>query len=234
VFVKICGITNEEDALYAVAMGADAVGFIFAPSPRQIAPERAREIVRRLPHGVVTIGVFRDEAPPRVSEIANQLGLRGAQLHGRESPAEAAWVRQRVPFVIKAFGVGDPLFDRIDDYEVDAVLIDSKTPGSGQVFDWSFAENLPLHRRVILAGGLNPDNVEEAIERVHPWGVDVATGVESSPGKKDAVKVMRFVNAAKAGEVDDDDSAASIEIDNDGRPVLPVYDYDWEEDAPAR
>lgn len=232
-FVKICGITNEEDALYAVAMGANAVGFIFAPSPRQIAPERAREIVRRLPHDTVTIGVFRDEAPPRVAEIVNQIGLRGAQLHGHESPAEATWVRQRVPFVIKAFAAGDPLFDRIDDYDVDAVLIDSKAPGSGTVFDWSLAENLPLHRRVILAGGLDPTNVRDAIERVHPWGVDVATGVESSPGHKDAVKVLRFVTAAKAGEPDDD-GVGSIEIDTDGRPVLPVYDYDWEEDTPAR
>jgi phosphoribosylanthranilate isomerase len=233
VFVKICGITNEEDAHYAVAMGADALGFIFAPSPRQIAPDRARDIVRRLAHGVMTIGVFRDEAPQRVGEIVNQIGLRGAQLHGRESPAEVAWVRQRVPFVMKAFAVGHPLFDRIDDYEVEAVLIDSTSPGSGRVFDWSLAENLPLHRRVVLAGGLNPDNVGEAIDRLHPWGVDVATGVESSPGQKDAVKVMRFVNAAKAGELDDE-QADAVEIDVNGQPVLGVYDYDWEEDTPAR
>lgn len=229
VFVKICGITNEEDALYAVAMGADALGFNFAPSPRQITPDRARDIVRRLPHGIVTIGIFRDEAPQRVAEVVNQIGLRGAQLHGHESPAEAAWVAQRVPFVIKAFIAGDRLFDRIGDYEVGAVLVDSGA-GSGRVFDWSLAENLPLHHRVILAGGLTPDNVREAIDRVKPWGVDVATGVESEPGRKDAIKVRRFINEAKAGESDDDEELA-IEIDPSGRPILPVYDQEWEDDA---
>jgi phosphoribosylanthranilate isomerase len=234
VFVKICGITNEEDAHFAVAMGADALGFVFAPSPRQITVDRARDIVRRLAHGVVTIGVFRDEAPPRVAEIVNQIGLRGAQLHGHESPAEAAWVRQRVPFVVKAFAAGDPFFDRVDDFEVDAVLVDSATPGSGRVFDWTLTENLPLHRRVILAGGLTPDNVGEAIARLRPWGVDVSTGVEVAPGQKDAVKVMRFVNAAKEGQADEQPDGDALEIDLDGRPVLDLYDYDWEEDTSPR
>jgi phosphoribosylanthranilate isomerase len=234
VFVKICGITNEEDAHYAVAMGADAVGFVFAPSPRQIVADRARDIVRRLAHGVVTVGVFRDETPQRVVEVVHQVGLRGAQLHGHESPAEVEFVRQRVPFVVKAFAAGDAFFDRVDDYDVDAVLIDSAQPGSGRVFDWSLAENLPLHRRVMLAGGLTPDNVGEAIERLHPWGVDVSTGVETAPGHKDAVKVMRFVNAAKGSSEDDPADPESIEIDDQGRPVLDLYDYEWEENAPQR
>jgi phosphoribosylanthranilate isomerase len=227
VFVKICGVTNEEDALLAVAMGADAVGFVFAPSPRQIAPPAVRDIVRRLPHEVLTVGVFRDQSAQQVVETINLLGLRGAQLHGHESPSEAEWVRRRVPFVIKAFAAGDRMFDRMGDYDVDALLVDSADPGSGRVFDWSLAEHLPLDRRIIVAGGLNPDNVGEAIRRFSPWGVDVASGVESAPGKKDAVRVMRFVNEAKAFEEPDREPVIDVESGEE----LEVYDYDWEEDT---
>jgi phosphoribosylanthranilate isomerase len=227
-FVKICGITNEEDALFAVAMGADAVGFMFAPSPRQIQPTQARDIIRRLPHETLTIGVFRDETPQRVTEIVNLMGLGGAQLHGRESAGEVAWVRQRVPFVIKAFGVGDPLLDRVADFKADAIHLDAPNPGSGQVFDWSIAENLVLDQKLILAGGLTPENVQEAITRVRPWGVDVSTGVERSPGHKDPSKVMRFVNAAKDLATD---PPFEIDLDDDGRPIVEPYDFDWEEDS---
>lgn len=224
-FVKICGITNEEDALLAVAMGADALGFVFAPSPRQIAPAAARDIVRRLPHEVLTVGVFRDQSAQQVVETVNQIGLRGAQLHGHESPAEAEWVRRRVPFVIKAFAAGDCMFDRMGDYDVDALLVDSADPGSGKVFDWSVAEHLPLHKRIIVAGGLTPDNVAEAISRFNPWGVDVASGVESSPGHKDALAVMRFVNAAKGSEDDGPEPVIDIGAGDEVQP------YDWEEDT---
>ena len=181
-FVKICGITSEEDALLAVAMGADAVGFVFAPSPRQVAAGLVRDIVRRLPPEVLTVGVFRDESAQRVVDIVNGTGLRAAQLHGLETAEQTAWVRKRVPFVIKAFAAGDPALERADDFGADAILVDSHAPGSGEVFDWSLAEGAPLNRRVILAGGLTPENVAEAIEAVRPWGVDVSTGVESSPG----------------------------------------------------
>jgi phosphoribosylanthranilate isomerase len=199
-WVKICGITNEEDALLAAALGADAVGFVFAPSPRQIAPSRAYDIVRRLPPEILTVGVFRDEAPKRVADICLRTQLRAAQLHGREKPADSAWVRRRVPFVIKAFAAGDPTLDAVDEYRVDAILIDSPEPGSGRVFDWSLADGAPVNRRVILAGGLTPDNVGEAIARVRPWGVDVSSGVEQSPGFKDAVKLRDFVDAARGAE----------------------------------
>jgi phosphoribosylanthranilate isomerase len=227
-FVKICGITNEEDALFAVAMGADAVGFVFAPSPRQIQPTQARDIIRRLPHETLTIGLFRDETPQRVTEIVNLMGLGGAQLHGRESAAEVAWVRRRIPFVIKAFGAGDPLLERVSDFKADVIILDAPTPGSGQVFDWSLAESLPLDQKLILAGGLTPENVQEAITRVHPWGVDVSTGVERSPGHKDPSKVMRFVNAAKNLA---DDPPFEIDLDDNGRPIVEPYDFDWEEDT---
>ena len=240
VFVKICGITNEEDGLLAVAMGADAVGFVFAPgSSRQIAVAQARDIARRLPPEVTTVGVFRDEAPQRVVEMVHAAGLHGVQLHGHETPAEGKWVRQRVQFLIQAFSAGDRMLERIDEYTAaDAVLIDSSSPGSGQVFDWVLAEGLPLHRRVILAGGLDAENVAEAIHRIHPWGVDVSTGVEKSAGRKDATKVMRFINQAKAAAELDGEQQIDLgpgllhrAESADPDPLDDALVYDWEEDA---
>jgi phosphoribosylanthranilate isomerase len=197
VFVKICGITNEADALMATAMGADAVGFIFAPSTRRIQPTVARDIARRLPPEVLTVGVFRDESPQRVVEMVNTAGLRAAQLHGFESPAEVAWVRKRVPVVFKAFAVGHPFAARIDEFEVDAIVLDAAEPGSGVPFAWSGDHAAPRHPRVIVAGGLRPDNVHDAIAAMRPWGVDVATGVESAPGHKDVRLTRAFINTAK-------------------------------------
>lgn len=235
-FVKICGITNESDALLAVAMGADAVGFVFAPSPRQIAPTIARDIARRLPAEIITVGVFRDQSPQRVVEIVNSMGLRGAQLHGHESPGEAKWVSQRVPFVIKAFGIHDHLLERVLDYPVNAILVDAADPGSGQVFDWGLVDQLPLGLRVILAGGLTADNVGDAIERVNPWGVDVSTGVEAGPGKKDPIELRYFINNAKAYENDDEwEDYADLGAGDLASIAAEVADdpdvYDWEEDA---
>ncbi|MEY2438473.1 MAG: phosphoribosylanthranilate isomerase [Acidimicrobiaceae bacterium] len=215
-FVKICGITSEEDALLAVAMGADAVGFVFAPSSRQIAAGKARDIARRLPPEVLTVGVFRDESAQRVVDVVNGAGLRAAQLHGHETVEHTRSVRSRVSFVIKAFAAGDPTLERADDFGADAVLVDSPTPGSGDMFDWSLAEGAPHGRRVILAGGLTPDNVAEAIARVRPWGVDVSTGVESEPGRKDARKVRDFIRAAKS---------ASPRPYKSPEPARP---FDWE------
>ena len=197
VFVKICGVTNEDDALLAVAMGADAIGFVFAPSPRQVHPETVRDIVKRLPHEVLTIGVFRNERPERVIEIVNKCGLGGAQLHGGETPDEVASVRRRVPFVIRALPAGDKRLTDEGAAGADAVLVDSPQPGSGTVFDWSLAEGAPDGVRLILAGGLNPDNIGDAIRKVRPWGVDTSSGVEASPGKKDATLVRRFVAEAR-------------------------------------
>lgn len=229
VFVKICGVTNESDALMATAMGADAVGFVFAPSTRQVQPTVVRDIVRRLPPEVLTVGVFRNESPERVVEIVNTAGLRGAQLHGFESAAEASFVRDRVPFVSKAFAVGHPLLERIDDYEVDAVLLDGPEPGSGTVADWDVARHLASRHRLILAGGLRPENVGAAIVEVAPWGVDVSSGVESSPGHKDVRLVRRFVLAAGAAgaALDAAHDSASGEWDADDG------DGGWDDDAGA-
>lgn len=197
-FVKICGVTTEEDALLAVAMGADAVGFNFvAGSVRQVAVDHARDISRRLPPEVLTVGVFRDEAPERVVELCHRADLRAAQLHGKESPEAAAFVRARVGQVIKVFPAGTPAATTMDRYDVDAVMVDGLVPGSGQVYDWALVDGIPDEVPFILAGGLTPENVASAIEHVHPWGVDVATGVESAPGKKDPLKVRDFVRAAK-------------------------------------
>lgn len=197
-FVKICGITNEDDALLAVAMGADSVGFVFAPSRRQVNVEQARDIVRRLPAEAIAVGVFVDERPERIVEISNRVGLRGVQLHGRESMADVRYVRERVRFVIQAYKAGDPALSLAANSPADIVLVDGPNPGSGRVFDWSLTERLPPGVRLLLAGGLNHQNVADAIATLRPWGVDVSTGVERSPGQKDPTKVRLFVAAAKA------------------------------------
>ncbi|MDQ3643053.1 MAG: phosphoribosylanthranilate isomerase, partial [Actinomycetota bacterium] len=214
VFVKICGTTSEADALLAVAMGADAIGFVFAPSPRQIAPGVASDIAKRLPSEVMTVGVFRNEAPARVVEIVNGVGLRAAQLHGHETAEQARWIRERVPFVIQAFPAGAPAVAKAPDYGVDVIMLDAPRPGSGQIFDWTLAE-VPGGLRLMLAGGLTPDNVTEAIARVHPWGVDVVSGVERSPGVKDPVKVRAFVAAAKSTEEPEYEPTAHAPFDQD-------------------
>ena len=216
-FVKICGTTSEEDALLAVAMGADAVGFIFAPSPRQIAPGLAGDIAKRLPNEVLTVGVFRDQSPQRVVEIMEQTGLRAAQLHGRETPEQTTWVRRRVRTVIKVFAAGDPTLPGAAEHGADILMLDAASPGSGQVFDWRLAEGVPAGQRLLLAGGLDPDNVADAIARVHPWGVDAVSGIESAPGKKDPRKLRAFIANAKA--------AARPEHQGEG-----TGPYDWQED----
>ena len=222
-FVKICGITNEEDALLAVALGADALGFNFASgSRRQVSVDTARDIVRRLPSGTVTVGVFRDERPERVVEIVNRVGMTGAQLHGREPMSEVKWIRERVRFVIQGFTAGDPALAAAVNSPADVILVDSPDPGSGRLFDWKLAEGAPGGVRLMVAGGLTADNVGDAIRRIRPWGVDVATGVESSPGRKHPVKLRRFIEAAHA--VGDD-------VADDERPPAPVDGpYDWELD----
>ncbi|MEP1125190.1 MAG: phosphoribosylanthranilate isomerase [Ilumatobacter sp.] len=196
-FVKICGITNEDDALLAVAMGADAVGFIFAPSQRQIAPQKVYDITRRLPPEILTVGVFRNEVPSRVIEIADRAGVKAVQLHGRETPEQTKQVAARFRWVIKAFAAGDDELPVADQYGTDMILMDAPDPGSGKVFDWNLAGDAPSQMKLILAGGLTPDNVAGAIKEVEPWGVDVATGVEKEPGRKDPIALMRFIENAK-------------------------------------
>ena len=220
VFIKICGMTTADDALLATALGADAVGFVLAPSRRQIVQSRVEEIVRRLPAGVLTVGVFRDEAPGRVIEIVNRCGLKAAQLSGQESMDDTRLIRESVPAVIKAFPGGSPALSVADRYGADIVMVDSDNPGSGKVFDWSLAEGAPRGVRLLMAGGLNPENVSAAIAKVRPWGVDVATGVEMSPGRKDPARLRAFINAVRQAE--------PAKPDPDEQELAGDIPYNWE------
>ncbi len=206
-FIKICGITNEQDALLAVALGADALGFVFAPSPRQVAPSKVREIVRRIPPEIVTVGVFRDELPKRIVDIMEEAHLQGAQMHGHESMGVTAEVSSAVRFSIKAVVAGSPDAARANEFACDAILVDGLSPGSGEVFDWGLMNEIPLGLRLILSGGLHPENVAEGIDRVRPWGVDVSSGVEKSHGLKDPIRMRQFIANARAAarEIGDSD-----------------------------
>jgi phosphoribosylanthranilate isomerase len=230
-FVKICGITNEDDALLAIALDADALGFVLAPSPRQVDPETVRDIVRRLPREVHTIGVFRNERPERIVEIVGRAGLRGVQLHGHEPASEVKWIRERVQFVIQAFAAGDPALATAGASAADIILIDSPDPGSGKVFDWRLAEGAPRGKRILLAGGLTPENVGDAIRLVRPWGVDVSTGVEAKPGRKDPVKLRRFVVEAReaAGEIAGLGGNHAIDLTSDEVAGV-TRPWDWQVD----
>jgi phosphoribosylanthranilate isomerase len=230
-FVKICGITNEDDALLATALDADALGFVLAPSPRQVDPETVRDIVRRLPREVHTIGVFRNERPERIVEIVGRAGLRGVQLHGSEPASEVKWIRERVQFVIQAFSAGDPALATAGASAADIILVDSPTPGSGKVFDWQLAEGAPVGKRILLAGGLTAENVGDAIRLVRPWGVDVSTGVEQRPGHKDPAKLRRFVEAAREAAAEDADLTGDRSIDLTVDEVAGVTrPWDWQID----
>jgi phosphoribosylanthranilate isomerase len=220
-FIKICGTTCEDDALLAVALGADAVGFVFAPSSRRIAPQIAADIVKRLPREIVTVGVFRDEPPERVLGIAQRAGLRAVQLHGHEPVQTARWLSTRVPMVIQAFPAGDARVRQAGDYAAHVILLDSPNPGSGKVFDWSLAAEVPVGQRLMIAGGLNAANVGAAITNARPWGVDAVSGIEREPGRKDPIKLREFMAAARAAGAEIDDAEAVIE---DGAL------YDWQDE----
>ena len=235
-FVKICGITSEADALLAVGMGASAVGFIFAPSPRQMAPAAVADIVKRLPYETVTVGVFRDESPRRVIEIAGQIGLRAVQLHGFESAEDTRWVAERVNWTIKAFPAGHRNIERFAEYGAQTLLVDGANPGSGELFDWRLAEGIVDPGRLLVSGGLRPDNVGAAVAHLHPWGVDVASGVESAPGVKDPGRLRDFVGAARdAGRRvaearrADGDEADTTGSDGGARRATDLFD--WQDDA---
>jgi phosphoribosylanthranilate isomerase len=197
-FIKICGITNAADAKAAVDCGADAVGFIFWPSsPRFVEPEMARSIVAALPASVAAVGVFVNQPVGHVNDVAARVGLRAVQLHGDEPEAFAAEVSRPV---IKAFALkSDSVADVARWPKNVTLLVDAHDPvrrgGTGTTADWAAAADLARHRRVILAGGLNPENVVEAITRVRPYGIDVSSGVERSPGVKDHTRLAALFNA---------------------------------------
>ncbi len=196
--IKICGIADVDSALVAAEAGADAVGLIFAPSRRQVPPERAAEIAASLPPFVSKVGVFVDEAPARIEELVAACGLDAVQLHGSE-PAEACEAF-RVP-VIKAIRVKDASsLALMDGFRVGAFLLDtydaSALGGTGKIFDWSLAARAAQIRRIILSGGLTVDTVAGGLDRVRPYGVDVSSGVETG-GRKDHAKIRAFVRRVR-------------------------------------
>jgi phosphoribosylanthranilate isomerase len=199
-FVKVCGITRLQDADLAADLGASAIGFIFWPgSPRYVSPDDAREIARRKAEGVKAVGVFVDEAVERVRQIADLVGLDMVQLHGNESPTVVRDLRRTVG-VIKAISLADAAPVDLSELDEDVlILLDAHDPvrrgGTGRTIDWAAARRVASSRRTILAGGLNPENVGEAVSAVEPYGIDVSSGVESAPGVKDASRLKRLFEA---------------------------------------
>ncbi len=199
--IKICGITNLEDAQIAAELGADALGFIFAPSPRQVSLQRAKEIIQKLPPFLTKVGVFVNEELNTVARAMSYCGLDVVQLHGEETPDYCRSLGERWR-VIKSFRVkdGDSLLP-LPDYEVSAYLLDTYVKGiaggTGKTFNWELAREAKRFGRIILAGGLNPENITEAIETVKCYAVDVSSGIEAERGKKDFDKMRLFIKRAK-------------------------------------
>jgi len=200
VFVKICGITDPADAQAAADAGADAVGLNFTTSRRRVTVEQARAIVGALPDHVLAVGVFRDHLADEVIDIVAEAGLGAAQLHGSESVATSRRVHAAVPVLYRAMSASDPALAEIDAHGADVVLLDAPVPGGGVPFDWTLVGDLTARHRVLLAGGLRPENVADAVAAVRPWGVDVASGVEREPGRKDHDAMRRFIDAARTAE----------------------------------
>ena len=200
--VKICGITEFEDARDAALLGADAIGLNFYPnSPRYIEPARAAKIIETLPPFVAVVGVFVNHPDPQnLEDFALSLGLHAVQLHGNETPDYCSMI-QRVK-VIKSFRV-DAAFrvDTLRSYGSGTFLLDGCSPGSGGIFDWERAYGANAFGAVIVAGGLDADNVAQVVTTLHPFAVDVASGVESRPGKKDYDKMRRFIEAVERADV---------------------------------
>jgi phosphoribosylanthranilate isomerase len=201
--VKVCGITNLEDALAAVEAGAGVLGFNFyRRSPRFIEPGAAREIIERLPEGILCVGVFVNDERQTVEDVVAESGVGVVQLHGDESPSfceSLAGLR-----VIKALRVGEEFVpESAADYRVEAILLDSfsrtERGGTGRTFDWSLARRTREHvRQLYLAGGLTPENVREAIEAVEPYAVDVCSGIEREPGRKDHARMREFFDTLRS------------------------------------
>ena len=212
-WVKICGNTSLIDAQMAVDAGADAIGFVFAPSPRRVTPEQVAEIVLSLPASIEKIGVFVDADFAAIAAAVEQCGLTGVQLHSESPDERPAQLRERFGSglrILRVIHFGDDAARQLQavsvDVNLDGVLVDSRTAtavgGTGVTFDWKVARATLFteknHLKLIAAGGLSPDNVAQAIATLSPWGVDVVTGVESSPGRKDQAKVRAFVANARA------------------------------------
>ncbi len=201
--VKICGITNVEDALGSVDAGADALGFNFYPlSPRYITPQAAKKIIQELPKAILTVGVFVNErSPGLVEKAADEAGVKAVQLHGEESAEYCAALAGR--FVIKVFRINENFnSDEVNDYQVEAVMVDAFDRklygGTGRVADWSVAREINrLVPKMFLAGGLSPENVAEAVKTVNPFAVDACSALEIKPGVKEQKRMREFVSVVR-------------------------------------
>jgi len=216
-WIKICANTSLADAELAAEAGADAVGFVFAPSPRRVTAEEVAKIVPRLPAALEKIGVFVDAEFEGIAATVERVGLTGVQLHFDAPPALPAQLRARFGSTLRILGVvhfdaaaGERVAAIAHDANVDALLVDSYTSfaagGTGQAYDWDAASktlfrNTRARKRLVAAGGLTPENVAEAIATLQPWGVDVVSGVESAPKRKDAQKVQAFIERARAARI---------------------------------
>jgi len=202
VWIKICGITNLEDGLNAASLGVDALGFIFAASPRRIEPELAKKIIQALPQALMKVGVFVNEDQEEVQRIIEYCGLNGLQFHGEESPEFC----RKFPYpVFKAIRIKDlESLKDMEKYHDVSILLDTysrgQAGGTGNPFPWEIALLAKEKRDLILSGGLSPLNVREAIKKVRPRGVDVSSGVEWFPGKKDLSKMVEFVKEVKKAD----------------------------------
>lgn len=200
--VKICGITNAGDARVAADAGADAVGLLFAESPRRVSVEQARGISIALPENVIRVGVFVDADPAEISRISREVGLDLAQLHGDETPETVTAVREAGVKVMKALRVESAAsLETLDEYEADLFLLDAHSAkargGTGERFDWEVAKSLGGRDNIVVSGGLGPENVREAVEFFRPFGVDASSSLEDEPGRKNGELIRRFVLAAK-------------------------------------
>ncbi|MBI3989673.1 MAG: phosphoribosylanthranilate isomerase [candidate division NC10 bacterium] len=199
--VKICGITNVGDALLAVEAGADALGFIFVEgTPRYVPPSRVEGIIGRIPPLVATVGVFANQPLHEVERLAKGLHLSVVQLHGDEDPEGCRKLTIRFIKAIRIKDVGSldtlPRYPRASAFLLDS-FAEGRLGGTGHSFPWELAVKAKAYGPIILSGGLTPENVEEAVTRVHPYGVDVSSGVEASPGRKDPQKLRAFIERAK-------------------------------------
>ena len=201
--VKVCGITNAKDARLAAEAGADAIGLIFAKSPRRVNVDQAKKIAAVLPDNVKKVGVFVSEEPERVRLAVEKVGLDYVQLHGDESPETVSDLRSKNLKVIKAVRIRDAAsLEALEDYEADFFLLDAYSEkargGTGEKFDWELAKTLRGYANILVSGGLTPENVRAAIEFFEPYGVDASSSLEETPGTKNDERVRRFVNAAKS------------------------------------
>lgn len=197
-FVKICGITNIEDALSVIEAGADAIGLVFAPSARRVTPEQAGPILEAARGRTLRVAVLRELADDEVLALLERVEVDAVQLHDPLSATLVRELRDQGLIVIKALSIEAPDFDTFDESPVDVVLVDGPRPGSGRAHSWEPLARRPFAVPVIAAGGLTPVNVGEVISMTHVSGVDSSSGVESSPGKKDRALVVSFVERAKA------------------------------------